>query len=230
MSDFHDKRFPGESREYRAARDALLRAEIALRQQHTSVVSLRSTLPLGGKLKQNYVFNEATGSGSKTRRVKFSELFAKGKPSLVIYSFMFAPDADLPCPLCSSILDGLDGQAHHITDRINFVVIAKAPPDKIRDWAGARGWTKLRLLSSLDNSYNTDYFAESEDGAQWPALNVFQKSSEGIFHFYSAEQLYSPTDEGQQSRHVDLLWPIWNTFDLTPEGRGTDWNPKHANE
>ena len=228
MSDFHDKRFPGESSQYRTARNHLLHTEIELRRQRERVASLRRDLPGGGKLKENYVFSETTGSGGETRRIKFSELFAEGKSSLVIYSFMFAPDAALPCPLCSSILDGLDGQAHHITDRINFVVIAKAPPDKIRDWAGARGWTKLRLLSSLDNSYNTDYFAESEDGAQWPALNVFQKSSEGIFHFYSAEQLYSPTDEGQQSRHVDLLWPIWNMFDLTPEGRGTDWYPKHA--
>jgi hypothetical protein len=40
--------------------------------------------------------------------------------------------------------------------------------------------------------------------------------------------LYAPTEPGQNPRHVDSLWPLWNVFDLTPEGRGTDWYPKHS--
>jgi len=27
-------------------------------------------------------------------------------------------------------------------------------------------------------------------------------------------------------RHVDPIWPLWNLFDFTPEGRGTNWYPK----
>lgn len=83
-------------------------------------------------------------------------------------------------------------------------------------------------MSSGNNTYNADYFAETADGAQMPAINVFRKTDHGIFHFYSAELLYAPTEAGQNPRHADLIWPLWNLFDLTPDGRGVDWFPKYS--
>jgi predicted dithiol-disulfide oxidoreductase (DUF899 family) len=100
------------------------------------------------------------------------------------------------------------------------VVVAKSPIQRIRQWAHRRGWSNLRLLSSFNTSYNADYFAETPEGSQIPALNVFRQTGEGIFHFYNAEMLYGPSDPGQHPRHVDLLWPFWNMLDLTPAGRG----------
>ncbi len=143
---------------------------------------------------------------------------------------MFAPEADKPCTSCTSILDGLNGQARHIRDRVNFVVVAKAPITKLRNWARQRGWNQLRLLSSHNNSYNNDYHAETEEGSQLPAVNIFEKTADGIYHFYNTELLYSPTEGGQNARHVDLIWPLWNIFDMTPEGRGSEWYPKHEYE
>jgi predicted dithiol-disulfide oxidoreductase (DUF899 family) len=104
-------------------------------------------------------------------------------------------------------------------------VVAKAPIDRIRERARERGWNNLRLLSSSHNTYNRDYFAESNERGQMPAINVFQKTNDQIYHFYNSELLYAPTEPGQDPRHVDLIWPIWNLFDLTPQGRG-DWRPK----
>ena len=49
-----------------------------------------------------------------------------------------------------------------------------------------------------------------------------------VHHFYNTELLYGPHPEGQEPRHVDPIWPLWNLFDLTPEGRGTDWYPRLA--
>jgi predicted dithiol-disulfide oxidoreductase (DUF899 family) len=43
---------------------------------------------------------------------------------------------------------------------------------------------------------------------------------------WSSELLFMPFDRGQDGRHVDLIWPLWNLFDLTPEGRGTAWHPR----
>jgi predicted dithiol-disulfide oxidoreductase (DUF899 family) len=43
---------------------------------------------------------------------------------------------------------------------------------------------------------------------------------------YGSELLYAPDDDGQGVRHIDLLWPLWNVFDLTPDGRDADWLPK----
>lgn len=234
MAQYHDKRFPRESDEYRKKRDELLEAEMELRKQIEEVARQRRSLPIGGKIPKDYIFDEGGDDLSDTEIIKktqFSELFKDGKDSLFIYSFMFAPDAERPCTSCNSILDGLNGQARHIKDRVNFAVVAKAPIEKLRDWARKRGWNGLRLLSSYNNSYNADYFGESPDGKnQWPAANVFKKKDDGIYHFYNTELLYAPTEEGQNGRHVDMIWPLWNIFDMTPEGRGTDWYPKHEYE
>ena len=57
-SKFHDKSFPGESRKYRDVRDQLLAEEKKLRRQLQAVATLRGKLPLGGKLKKDYLFEE----------------------------------------------------------------------------------------------------------------------------------------------------------------------------
>lgn len=229
MGRFHNHQFPGESAAYRQARDELLALEIDLRKHIEEVAAHRRALPPGGRLKEDYVFEEAGADLADEQAIKktrLSELFAANKASLIIYSFMYAPEDDDPCPMCTSILDGLNGTAPHAADRVNLVVVAKAPIQKIRRWARARRWGHLRLLSSRTNSYNSDYHAEDAEGGQIPAINVFRKTDAGIFHFWNAELLYAPMAEGQHPRHADLIWPLWNLFDMTAEGRGTDWYPR----
>ncbi len=222
----HPIRFPGEGEAYRTARNALLEAELDLRARLEEVAALRRRLPLGGKVPEDYAFEEPVGGpgGPTARTVRLSELFEPEKRSLIVYSFMYGPDDPAPCPMCTSFLDGLDGLVPHITQRVNLAVAAKSPIARIREWAAARGWRNLRLLSSAKTRYNADYAAETPEGAQLPACNVFVKRPDGVYHFYAAELLYVPTDG--HPRHMDLLWPLWNFFDLTPEGRGNDWAPR----
>jgi predicted dithiol-disulfide oxidoreductase (DUF899 family) len=202
----HSVRFPGESESYRTARNELLDAEIQLRSNIEAVANKRRDLPLGGALAEDYVFDE-TGDGS-ARKVRLSELFAEGQDTLVIYSFMYGPQMPEPCFACTSILDGLDGQAPHVIQRVNFAVVAKSPISRIMQFAKPRGWRNLRLLSSADNTYNHDYHAESPEGDQLPALNVFVRRDGAIHHFYNTELLYAPSEPGQDGRHVDLIWPL----------------------
>ncbi len=228
MGEFHDDRFPGENEAYRVARDRLLAAEQDLRQRIEEVAELRRNLPPGGALKEDYVFDEGPADLAERenlRQTRFSELFADGKDSLVLYGFMYAPGGE-PCPMCTAFLDSLNGASPHITDRVNLAVIAKAPIATIRDWARDRGWTSLRLLSSGGNSYNRDYIAERPDGSQLGVMNVFRRGADGIRHSYNSEMLYAAAAPGQHPRHMDLLWPLWNVFDLTADGRGTDWFPR----
>jgi predicted dithiol-disulfide oxidoreductase (DUF899 family) len=82
----------------------------------------------------------------------------------------------------------------------------------------------LRLLSSAGSTYNRDDFAQTTQGHQRPMLNVFHREGETIRHFWGSELLYAPTEPGQDPRHVDTIEPLWNLYDLTPEGRGTDWD------
>ena len=178
---YHDKTFPNESAEYRRARNELLSFEIDLRVRIEQLGRMRAALPLGGAVKEEYAFDELDRSGRITQ-VQFSELFAAEKDSLVVYSFMYGPNAESPCPACTSLLDGLNGSAPHILDRVNLVIAAKSPLKRIMKFATSRQWGNLRLLSSAGNRYNLDYFAESDDGDQMPALNVFTKTGTGVYH------------------------------------------------
>jgi predicted dithiol-disulfide oxidoreductase (DUF899 family) len=213
-------RFPGESAKYRAARDKLLQREIALRRAIESVAAERRKLPLGGALPEDYVFDGTDGP------VKFSDLFAPGKETLIAYSFMFGPEMTAACSSCTSMLDSLDGAAPHVSQRVNLAVIARSPIDRITAFARERGWRHLRLLSSASNTYNHDYHGENDKGAQMPMMNVFVRRDGKIHHTWGSELLYIPSDPGQNARHVDIIWPLWNLFDVTPDGRGATWYPK----
>ncbi len=231
---------PGESPEYRAARDRLLEQEVELRRATEAVAAARRELPPGGRVGMDYVFDGAGADGAPAQ-VRLSELFQPGKDSLVLYSFMFPRDpgdqtpgpsdgetallplAERPCPSCVAFLDQLDGAAEHASQHLNLAVIAKAPLPRVLAFARERGWRSLRLLSSARNSYNADYFAQTPDGAQRPMLTVFHREGDVIRHFWSSELFYAPSDSGQEPRHVGTLEPLWNLFDLTPEGRPVGW-------
>src|SRR6185295_9221766 len=235
----HHIHFPNESAEYRKARNALLEDEMELRRQVEKVAARRRTLPPGGAVSQDYAF-EGQGADGKPATVKFSELFAPGKNALAIYSFMFGPERERPCPGCTHFLDGLDGATRHINQRVNLVVVAKSPLPRLLAFAKERGWRWLRLLSTADSAYARDYFGDStalpvavrkqqefKAGEEWdmPMLNVFRREGNVIRHFWGCELLYVPPEPGQEYRHNDLLDPLWNMFDLLPEGRG-DFEPK----
>jgi predicted dithiol-disulfide oxidoreductase (DUF899 family) len=241
MEEAMELTFPGESPQYRAARDRLLEQEIELRRQMEAVAVARRALPPGGLVAADYLFESAGANGEPTR-VRLSELFAPGKDSLVVYSLMFPrdpgdqrPNADAgetsrlplieaPCPSCTALLDQLEGAAEHVDPRINLVVVAKAPIARVLTFAKERGWRRLRLLSSATNTYNRDYHGEDADGVQRPMLNVFSRDGTTIRHFWGSEMLYAPTDPGQDPRHVGTIEPTWNLFDLTREGRKEDWD------
>jgi predicted dithiol-disulfide oxidoreductase (DUF899 family) len=232
--------FPGESPEYRAARDRLLEREIALRRETEAVAAERRELAPGGLVPQDYVF-QGEGPDGAPADVRLSELFAPGKDSLAIYSFMFPRDpaddrpgpatgesarlplAEGPCPSCVSILDQLEGAMDHAGQHVNFAVVAKAPLPRVLTFARERGWRRLRFLSSAENSYNRDYHTETAEGHQRPMLTVFHRDGSEIRHFWSSELFYAPWDPGQDPRHLGTLEPVWNLFDLTPEGR-PDWD------
>jgi predicted dithiol-disulfide oxidoreductase (DUF899 family)/dihydrofolate reductase len=206
--------FPGESAEYRAARDRLLEREVELRRAMEAVAAARRELPPGGPVPEDYVFEGAGADGSPSD-IRLSELFAPGKDSLVIYNFMFPrtyggdrpgptsgktaslPLEEGPCPSCVALLDQLDGAASHATQHLNFAAVAKAPLERVLTFAGERGWRNLRLLSSANNTYNRDYLGETPDGSQTPMLNVFNRDGETIRHFWGAELTYGPEDPGR---------------------------------
>ena len=151
--------FPGESAEYRAARNLLLEQEIELRRDMEAVAATRRRLPPGGIVPQDYVFR-GQGPDSGPAEVRLSELLRPGQDSLVIYSMMFPRDpaddspgpargqtallplAEGPCPSCTAFLDQLDGAAEHASQRVTLAVAAKTPIGRLLTFAAERGWRR----------------------------------------------------------------------------------------
>ena len=231
-------RYPNETDEYRAARNTLLDEEIALRAHIEAVAARRRTLPPGGEIPEDYVF-ECIGKTSMPEKVKMSELFGP-HGTLVLYSFMYGPERELPCPGCTHLLDGLDGVARHAGERVAFHVAAKSPIARLSAWADKRGWEHLSLLSTAGNSYDADYFGDTSKfsegmraqhrvpaGENWDEtiFNVFRKTNSTIRHFWGSEMSVAPPAPKQHHRAGDLVDPLWGLLDMTPEGRG-DFFPK----
>jgi len=210
-------RFPNESGEYREARDALLAEEIELRRHIERVAEQRRALPPGGTVPQDYVLIGENGP------VTFSELFGE-KQTLAVYSYMYGPKREQPCPMCTSLMAAWDGEALDVEQRIALVMVARSPIERLLAVKKARGWQHLKLYSDVAGDFTRDYV--NADDADMPAFNVFTRRDGSIRHFWSGEMGGSTADPGQDPRGAPDLMPLWTILDSTPEGRGSDWYPK----
>ena len=212
-------RYPNESPEYRKARQALLAEEIELRRHIERVAEQRRGLPDGGEVPKNYGFQGERGP------VTLADLFGD-KQTLVTYSYMFGPQRERPCPMCTSLLGAWNGEARDIQQRVGLAVIARSPLEKLLAFKQERGWRDLPLYSDTSGEFSRDYFAIAPDGSDIPGFNVFTRRGGKIRHFWSGEMGFEQADPGQDPRGAPDLMPLWTILDCVPEGRGTDWYPK----
>ena len=212
-------RFPNESAEYRAARTALLAEEIELRRHLERVAAQRRALPPGGEVKGDYRFMTETGE------TDFAGLFGD-KDTLGVYSYMFGPQRARPCPMCTNLLGAWEGNARDIAQRLSLVVVARSPIARLLAWKIERGWKDLVLVQDLTEAYSRDYFGLTPGGDEIPSFNIFSRKGGTIRHFWAGEMTGQTADPGQDPRGAPDLPPMWNVFDLTPEGRDPDWYPK----
>jgi predicted dithiol-disulfide oxidoreductase (DUF899 family) len=209
-------RFPNESEAYRRARSDLLAEEIELRRHVERVAEMRRKLPPGGEVIGDYRFVGERGPAS------FADLFGD-KDTLIVYSYMFGPQRDKPCPMCTSLLGSWDHKVRDIEQRASLAAIARSPIERLVAAKRARGWTQIRVYSDQSGNYTRDYV--SRDDADVPGYNVFSRQGGVIRHFWGAE-MGETADPGQDPRGAPDLDPLWLLLDTTPEGRGADWYPK----
>ncbi|ODR88294.1 DUF899 family protein [Sinorhizobium alkalisoli] len=209
--------FPNETAEYRQARKALLAEEIELRRHIERVAELRRQLPAGGEVTKAYRFQGENGP------VTLADLFGD-KATLIIYSYMFGPQRERPCPMCTSFMASLEGKVPDIEQRAALAMVARSPIERLVEAKKARGWTQLKVYSDGDGSFTRDYV--SAEDADVPGYTVFTRRDGKIRHFWSGEIGGEMADPGQDPRGAPDLDPLWTLLDTTPEGRGADWYPK----
>jgi predicted dithiol-disulfide oxidoreductase (DUF899 family) len=214
-------RWPNESPAYRQARTALLVAEIELRRQIERVAEQRRALPPGPPVARDYLLEGEDGP------VRFTDLFG-AHDTLLVYTYMFGPQRERPCPMCTSLLSSWDGEVPDILQRAAFAVIARSPIARLIDVKQARGWHHLPLYSDPDGAFSRDYQAIDADGGDIPQFLVFSRRDGTIRLFWAGEMGFESSDPGQDPRGAPDLMPLWTILDSTPEGRGTDWYPSLA--
>lgn len=211
-------RMPNESPEYRAARNALLAEEIELRRHIERVAVQRRALPPGGEVHGNYRFIGPHGP------LDFAALFGD-KNTLVTYSWMFGPQRERPCPMCTSLLSAWDGEARDMEQNVALAVIARSPYERMQAFARERGWRHLKLYSDANGEFSRDYHAIGKEGGDEPAFNVYTRRDGVIRHFWAGEMGFETADPGEDPRGAPDLMPLWTVIDCTPEGRKPNWYP-----
>jgi predicted dithiol-disulfide oxidoreductase (DUF899 family) len=226
----------GTRDEWLAARLELLEAEKELTRRSDELARRRRELPWV-PVEKDYRF--ATEDGDASLR----DLFG-GRSQMVVYHFMLDPEWDEGCPSCSAIADGFGGSIPHFEHHdVAFVVVSRAPLDKLLAYKRRMGWD-FRWVSSFDSSFNYDFHvtidpsvapveynykgqaqleAENVAWRDWsgeqPGMSAFVRDSDDVFHTYSA-----------YSRGLDGLWTMWQWLDRAPLGRNEgdlSWFHRH---
>jgi predicted dithiol-disulfide oxidoreductase (DUF899 family) len=211
-------RWTGESAEYRAARTALLAEEIELRRHIEAVAEQRRALPQGPEVRGDYTFLGEEGP------VTLTDLFGD-KDTLFVYTWMFGPQRERPCPMCTSLLSAWDGEALDVQQRVALAVTARSPIDTLLAFKAERGWQHLPVYSDSEGDFSRDFYAVV-DGNDNPQNLVFTRRDGTIRLFWAGEMGDASKDPGQDPRGAPDLMPLWTILDMTPEGRDANWYPR----
>lgn len=205
-----------------AARTALLAKEKAFSRLRDELSRERRALPWE-RVEQTYTFDAPGG------RVTLADLF-DGRSQLVVYHFMFNPEADQGCAHCSFWADSFDPIVIHLNHRdVSFAAVSRAPVPKLQRFRERMGW-HFQWVSSGGSDFNYDlgvsftpeqvrdgtavynYRPVDEAFADREGVSVFYRDPAGaVFHTYSS-----------YARGIDLLNTAYNYLDLVPKGRDED--------
>ena len=212
--------FPGESEQYSQARKKLLAEEIDFRRHMTRLTEQRKGLPPGPVVRAGYRFKRADGS-----EVGLRELFGK-HDTLISYFWMYGPQRERPCPMCTNWLGGVNGNAVDVEQRAALQVIGRSPVERQLAFAAERGWKHLKFVQSVGDSYAKDLGILDDKGNESAAIVIYQRKNDEVRLFYAAEMPPEAADPGQDPRTAPDIAPLWSLLDLTPEGRDPNWYPK----
>lgn len=212
--------FPGASAEYETARKALLAEEIEFRRHMTRLVAQRQSLPPGPVITKDYRFKDEQGFDAS-----LIDLFGD-KDTLVTYFWMYGPQRQRPCPMCTNWLGSVEGNAADIKQRVALKILGRSPVERQYAFAQERGWRDLNFVQTVGDDYAKDLRILMDDGSEYPALVVFQRDGDQVRLFWASEITQEMADPGQDPRDAPDIAALWSILDLTPEGRPADWYPK----
>jgi predicted dithiol-disulfide oxidoreductase (DUF899 family) len=211
-------RWKGESADYRRARAALLAEEIALRRQIQRVAEQRRALP-PGPVAKDYRFLDEQG-----REIGLAEMFGQ-HDTLFTYLWMYGPERERPCPMCTSFVGSFDIPAPDIEQRLSMAIIGRSPVARQLAFARERGWHNLKFYQTIGEDFARDYNWVVDD-EEWAGVLVWTRGGGDVRLFWAAEGGPETADPGFDPHLAPDPTPLWNVLDWTPAGRDAEWYPK----
>jgi len=209
------------------ARKELLVEEKALTRQRDVVNAARRRMPMV-RLDKRYVFDGPAGETT------LLDLF-EGRRQLIVYHFMFDPAWEAGCPGCTGFVNALGDLSYLATRDTTFVLISRAPLEKLERYRAVRGW-KVPWFSSNRSDFNYDFHVTFDEATapfehnyrskaelqqlgetrfgpgESQGLSVFFQMDGSVFHSYST-----------YARGVEGLTNSFSLLDTTVYGRQQDF-------
>ena len=218
LAEASKTRWAGESEDYRRARTALLAEEIALRRQIQRVAEQRRALP-PGPVAKDYRFLDEQGN-----ELGLADLFGRHE-TLLAYFWMYGPQRERPCPMCTSFVGSLDIPAIDIEQRLAIAIVGRSPVARQLAFARERGWRNLKFYQTIGDDYGRDTHALTDEG-EGASVVVWRRKGDEVRLFWAAEGGMETADPGFDPSLPTDPTPLWTILDWTPEGRAQDWYPK----
>ena len=188
--------------EWLAARKTLLAHEKEVTKHYDRVSAERRRLPMV-KLEKTYTFDGPEGKRS------LLDLF-DGHHQLIVYHFMFDPAWENGCDGCTGYVNELADLSMLPARDTQFVLISRAPLDKLQAYKARKGWDRP-WYSSFGSDFNYDFQVTTDTG-ETHGLSVFFRIDDDVFHTYST-----------YNRGTESLTDSYRLLDVTPYGRQEDW-------
>ncbi len=214
--------FSGESAAYAKARQALLAEEIEVRRHVGKLARQNRELPEGPAMPNDWKFVSENGN-----EVGLAEMFGPHQDTLVLYHWMYGPERNRPCPMCTNLLGPLAANAADLRQRAALAVVSRSKVERMVAFGIERGWRDLPYYQAVGDQFSIAIGGfDPEKRSEIPVLMVLRKTSDQVRLHWMGETNLEMADPGEDPRGAVDIAPMWNLLDLTPAGRDPKWYPR----
>jgi predicted dithiol-disulfide oxidoreductase (DUF899 family) len=214
-------RFSNEGSAYAKAREALLAEEIEVRRHLGRLARQNRELPEGPEMPDSWKFVGMNGG-----EVGLAEMFGQ-HDTLVLYHWMYGPERNRPCPMCTNLLGPLAGNAADLRQRAALAVVSRSRVERMVAFGVERGWRDLPFYQAVGDDFSVAIGGfDPEKHGEMPVLMVLQRKDGKARLHWMGETTMAMADPGEDPRGAVDLSPLWNVLDLTPAGRDPKWYPR----
>ncbi len=218
-------RFALESAAYAQARQALLAEEIEVRRHLGRLARQNRELPKGPEVRGDWKFVGMNGG-----EVGLADMFGR-HDTLVLYHWMYGPERNRPCPMCTNLLGPLAANAADLRQHVALAVVSRSKVERMVAFAVERGWRDLPYYQAVGDDFSVAVGGfDREKRAEIPVLMVLRKQDDQVRLHWMGETTMEMADPGEDPRGAVDISPLWNILDLTPEGRKPTWYPRLSYE